>query len=306
MGGLVLFPAPEPSYHPLEYEGELLWVPRVEDMSLQKGIPCMLLQNPRAARFLLWFHANAEDLGRIYVNLRYLRTLLGVHVLAVEYPGYGVCSGEASEESLLSDADLVMAFVRDELQVPLDSVFVMGRSVGGVPAIYVASKYTCAGLVSISTFSTLHSVAGNFSGMAAWFIGQTEYDNLSRIRSVDCPALLLHGSEDMTVGMNMAFELSAACGVDVKERKPVNLVIREGKDHNNLDVKQDIIYPIHKYFPDLHVGEPLVLTRSDIYLKRQPEKLAHDVQSRCPYDADWLPNKPPYKNIRMVDFGRDI
>lgn len=306
MGGLVLFPAPEPSYHPLEFQGEMLWVPRVSDLSLQAGIPCLLLQNPGATRLLLWFHANAEDLGQIYVNLRYLRSLLGVHVLAVEYPGYGVCSGSASEDILLSDADAVMVFVRDELQVPLDAVLVMGRSLGGVPAIYLASEYLCAGLVSISTFCSLHSVAGSFSGMAAWFIGQSEYDNLARIRSVGCPALLLHGSEDMTVGMNMAFELSAACGVDVKERKPVNLVIREGKDHNNLDVKQDIIYPIHKYFPDLHAGEPLSLTRSALILERQPEKLANDVQARCPYDPDWLPTRPPYKNIRMIDFGREI
>jgi len=278
----------------------------VDDMSLQKSIPCFLLQNPQATRLLIWFHANAEDLGQIYVNLRYLRTLLGVHVLAVEYPGYGICSGAASEETLLSDADAVMAFVRDELEVPLDSVLVMGRSVGGVPAIYLASQYMCHGLVSVSTFSSLHSVAGSFSGMATWFIGQREFDNLARIRSVGCPTLILHGSDDMTVGMSMAFELSAACGVDVKDRKPVNLVIREGKDHNNMDVKGDIIYPIHKYFSELHTGEPLLLPRSELYLGRQPENLAIDVQARCPYDPDWLPSKPPYKNIRMIDFGREI
>lgn len=53
---------------------------------------------------LIHFHGNAEDLGRSRDFLSVMRSCLSVHVLAVEYPGYGVYEGEASEESVLADA----------------------------------------------------------------------------------------------------------------------------------------------------------------------------------------------------------
>jgi hypothetical protein len=36
---------------------------------------------------------------------------LSVHVLAVEYPGYGIYKGEPNEEAIISDADRVLEFV---------------------------------------------------------------------------------------------------------------------------------------------------------------------------------------------------
>lgn len=43
-----------------------------------------------SAKLFVYFHANAEDLGRSYKFLSYIQFYLRMHVLAVEYPGYGV------------------------------------------------------------------------------------------------------------------------------------------------------------------------------------------------------------------------
>merc|ERR1719263_2556617 len=106
--------------------------------------------------------------------------------------------------------------------------------------------------------------------------------------------------------MTMAFELSVACGVDARERQLVNLMIREGKGHNNFDIKSDVIVPIRRHFPDLTEGGPLELRTLARLVGRQPEKLAVDVQARAPYSADWVPQKPPFRLIRIIDGGRDI
>lgn len=54
-------------------------------------IPCMILKYPGgSSKIFVYFHANAEDLGRAYKFLQYIHTYLRVHILAVEYPGYGV------------------------------------------------------------------------------------------------------------------------------------------------------------------------------------------------------------------------
>jgi hypothetical protein len=49
-----------------------------------------------SSKIFLYFHANAEDLGRTYKFLTFVHIYLRVHVIAVEYPGYGVYKGDSS------------------------------------------------------------------------------------------------------------------------------------------------------------------------------------------------------------------
>ena len=49
---------------------------------------------------MLYFHANAEDLGMCYYMLDCLKERLGVRVLAMEYPGYGLAEGSSNEDSV--------------------------------------------------------------------------------------------------------------------------------------------------------------------------------------------------------------
>ena len=41
-------------------------------------------------KVMIYFHANAEDLGMCYFMLDCLRERLGIRVLAMEFPGYGL------------------------------------------------------------------------------------------------------------------------------------------------------------------------------------------------------------------------
>ena len=43
-----------------------------------------------SSKVFLYFHANAEDLGRCLNFLGYIQIYMRVNVIAVEYPGYGV------------------------------------------------------------------------------------------------------------------------------------------------------------------------------------------------------------------------
>lgn len=306
MGNGLLFAAPEPSYHPLEYQGEFLWVPRVQQTSepnLGQRIPCLLLQSPGAARLLIYFHANAEDLGLIYLHLRYLRTLLKVHVLALDYPGYGVCSGIPSEEKLLADAETVLCFVRDQLEVPVDRLIFMGRSLGASPAIFLASRHPCAGLVTVSAFASITAVVGSFPRLIGWLVDVL--DNSTRIRSVQSPTLILHGKEDRLVDVGQASALASNCGADVKDKPRVLLNICNGVGHDNMDVKRDIIQGVQEAFPNLQEGEAISLASADRFLHAQPLYLAADVAARVPYSADWVPHLPPWPSIKITGVDGD-
>jgi len=61
---------------------------------------------------MIYFHGNAEDIGRNKEFLSMISHSLKVHVLGVEYPGYGIYKGEPTEQAILQDAERVMEFVK--------------------------------------------------------------------------------------------------------------------------------------------------------------------------------------------------
>ena len=88
----ILFPAPPPSYDAETFPGEIIWIPRVQGEG--PNIPCLYLPFHRgSSKMLIYFHGNAEDVGLAYELMDHMRTTLMVHVLGVEYPGYGIYPG---------------------------------------------------------------------------------------------------------------------------------------------------------------------------------------------------------------------
>jgi len=61
---------------------------------MTNAIPCLFMPNASgSSKLMIYFHGNAEDVGYASDLLDYIRTLLKVHVIAVEYPGYGIYDG---------------------------------------------------------------------------------------------------------------------------------------------------------------------------------------------------------------------
>lgn len=104
----------------------------------------MLLKYPGgSSKIFLYFHANAEDLGRAYRFLTYVNLYLKMHVLAVEYPGYGVytSNGDGGDEDentsadkIIRDAEIVYKFITNTLQWQEKDIIICGRSIGSGPA----------------------------------------------------------------------------------------------------------------------------------------------------------------------------
>ena len=104
-----IFPAPDSSYTADEFSQDLIYIPWINqifghsDASLP--IPCLYLPYTQgSSKLIIYFHGNAEDLGLAYELLDHLKNSLKVHVLAIEYPGYGIYPGTPSAEAILEDA----------------------------------------------------------------------------------------------------------------------------------------------------------------------------------------------------------
>ena len=54
-------------------------------------IPCMHMPfTMGSSKTMIYFHANAEDIVLSNELLDYIRALLKINIIAVEYPGYGI------------------------------------------------------------------------------------------------------------------------------------------------------------------------------------------------------------------------
>ncbi|MFS8867853.1 alpha/beta hydrolase [Synechococcus sp. H65.1] len=184
-------------------------------------ISAVYLPNPAATYTLLYSHGNAEDLGDILPRLRKLQQG-GFSVLAYDYRGYGTSEGIPSEAGAYKDIEAAYAYLRDQ-GIPPGRILLYGRSVGGGPSVYLAAHKPVGGLILESTFVTAFRVLTRIP-----LLPFDRFDNLSRIAQINCPLLILHGTQDRLIPFWHAEALYQAA------RDPKRLIPIEGADHNNL------------------------------------------------------------------------
>ena len=147
-----------------------------------------------AAKYTVWFfHGNAENLGDVEPWLHELHDQ-GYAVFAVEYPGYGIGPGEVSESAIYAANTAALAYLHHQLGVPSESIIAYGRSLGGGPAVELATHTFLAGLVLQSTFTSAYRV------MTRWpIVPFDKFENLRKLPRVKCPVLVMHGGDDRIV-----------------------------------------------------------------------------------------------------------
>jgi hypothetical protein len=78
----------------------------------EEYIPCLFLPIKHGARLMIYFHANAEDIGSTYEMINYIGHKLSMHVLSVEYPGYGLYKTTMPcEAKMKEDADTIYDYL---------------------------------------------------------------------------------------------------------------------------------------------------------------------------------------------------
>lgn len=91
-------------------------------------------------KLVIYFHGNAEDIGLAFDLLYQFGSEMQMHVLAVEYPGYGlykIC--DPNETMIKEDADIIFSYLTDVMGVKEQDIILFGRSMGSGPATYLAS-----------------------------------------------------------------------------------------------------------------------------------------------------------------------
>lgn len=209
---------PRPDY-PKQAEGVLpVTVPVESNISLGG---CLYPCHPTAPA-ILYFHGNGE-IAADYNDIAPYYHQLGITLLVMDYRGYGKSSGTPTGTNLLTDAVTVFnttAQIFSEQGYTPSKLFVMGRSLGSVPALEIASRIHnhIDGLIIESGFAHSFKLL-NWLGLSIEGVDETQagFFNRTKITQVTAPTLIIHGEKDALIPVTEGETLYQACGAQQKQ-----------------------------------------------------------------------------------------
>lgn len=175
---------------------------------------------------LLFSHGNAEDAGQNRDLVRHFAAR-GWGVLAYDYPGYGRSEGRPSEASCERAIEAAWRHLTVTRGLAAGEIALVGRSVGSGPSVWLASRERAAALVLIAPFTSTFAVRPP----AQYLLPGDRFPNLRRIRRIDTPLLVIHGTGDRVIPDRHGRRLFEASPAENKQMLPI-----PGAGHNDLDL----------------------------------------------------------------------
>ncbi|MCH7622841.1 MAG: alpha/beta hydrolase [Nitrospinae bacterium] len=223
-------------YHPHKYP-QGIWNPssfnvKVEDVFFQAKDGTKLhgwyIPSANAQATLLWFHGNAGNLTHRLENIQQLQPL-ALNIFIFDYRGYGKSEGKPSEAGIYQDSQAAYDYlIREKNVVPLENLFLFGRSLGGICAVEVASSNPAAGLILESVFTSARDMAGQVFPLLpiGWAI-RSKFSAVEKVPYLKLPKLFLHGTKDEIVPYKLGRKLYSAAA------EPKEFYDIEGAGHND-------------------------------------------------------------------------
>ncbi len=174
---------------------------------------------------VLLMHGNA---GNISHRIGYLTMFsrLGYSVLVFDYRGYGKSDGHPDEEGTYRDAEAAWQHVTAARNVPARDIVMVGESLGGGIATWLALKHPPRALVLASTFTSVPDLGAQiYPWLPVHWLARIRYENLARIGQIDAPVMIAHSRDDDIIPFAHGEALFAAA------REPRQMLVLAGA-HN--------------------------------------------------------------------------
>lgn len=207
---LIYFPSREHEATPrdLGMDFEEAWFSAADGVRLSGWF----IPHPDAVATVMFAHGNAGNIShRVYTAKALHEQRLSVFLF--DYRGYGHSAGKPTEQGLYADAEGAWTYLTQSRGLLPTQIVIAGESLGGAVAIELATRHAAAAVVVESTFTSLVAVAGYHYPWfpVSWLISD-HYDSVNKIARVKFPVLILHGSGDELVPIEMGRTLFAAAG----------------------------------------------------------------------------------------------
>jgi len=173
-------------------------------------------------RLVMVFPGNAGHRGHRLLLAEEL-TNHGLAVLLTDYRGYGGNPGSPSENGLLHDARAARRWAE---QSGWTHFIYLGESLGGGPAVALASEQPPAGMVLRSPFPSLVAVGEvHYPFLPVRILLKDRFEVAAHLASPSYPLVVVAGSADSVVPLGLSRSVAEAAGAE--------LVTVDDADHND-------------------------------------------------------------------------
>ena len=145
-------------------------------------------------KVILYLHGNAGRIADYFENLKQYGS-----VLSPAYPGYHESEGHPTPENTYEAAMLAYDYLVSTKKVPENKIIILGHSMGGSPATYLASqKPKAKKLILINTFSSVQSMCYRQYSIFCVFAGNI-FNTAKYAQEVKIPVRQFVYKGDLTV-----------------------------------------------------------------------------------------------------------
>jgi len=145
---------------------------------------------------ILFCHGNGGNISYLVESLQLFHRL-GFSTFAFDYRGYGRSEGSPSEDGTYSDAQGALQYLTEEKKIAPADITLVGRSLGGAVAAWLATTTTPRALILESSFTSLPDIAADAYPMfPARVLSRFRYATIDYLQDVHCPVLVVHSTDD--------------------------------------------------------------------------------------------------------------
>lgn len=159
---------------------------------------------PRTGITILLLHGNTGNLSGLAPDAAFLRER-GFDVFLIDYRGYGKSDGETLDEATVKlDGAAALRYLTAERGVDPATIALFGYSLGTTVATDLAVSSPCRALAIVAPLASArwqaHMVLPWLSDL---FLDQmrSPFDTVGKIGRVNCPVLVVHGSNDEVISV---------------------------------------------------------------------------------------------------------
>lgn len=177
---------------------------------------------------LVYFHGNSFDIGeRAYRIKKYINN--GWGVLLVSWRGFSGNKGKPSETNLYIDAESIISWIDKQNFVKNKDIVLYGESLGAGVAIEMATRYLFRSVILEAPFTSITNIAQKkYIIYPAKLLVLDKFDNLSKIKKINSPILIVSGKKDEIVPHSHSIKLYK------EANKPKECLFVDEAMHNNL------------------------------------------------------------------------
>ena len=169
---------------------------------------------PGARGTALFCHGNAGNISFLLDTIVMYHGL-GLNVFVFDYRGFGRSAGDTTEEGTYRDAVAAWIYLAVKKNTPSSKIILIGRSLGGSIAAWLAQHHAPAALVLESTFTRAADVADfHYRFSPGDIVLGDAYDTAAYLSRIRCPVLVVHSPEDEIVPYYLGKQLYERAGPD--------------------------------------------------------------------------------------------